>query len=73
MALEPTSFNPQPTPSWDDLPAGRPVAYASGSCEVAGQGCPVCAGALIPLGSFSRCARCGFSLCVGCEGGQPSG
>jgi hypothetical protein len=30
--------------------------------------CPVCGGCLLPLGSFSRCSRCGFALCVGCEG-----
>jgi hypothetical protein len=71
MPLPPTPCNPRQTPSWDELPR-RPIAYASTSGEVAGQGCPVCAGVLVPLGSFSRCARCGFSLCVGCEGGPPS-
>jgi hypothetical protein len=34
--------------------------------------CPVCSGPLIPLRDFSRCARCNFRICVGCEGPGPS-
>jgi hypothetical protein len=46
-------------------------------CEEVGRGivtdrpqalCPVCNGPLIPLRGNYRCARCFFSLCVGCEG-----
>ena len=33
--------------------------------------CPVCSGPLIPLRDFYRCARCSFSICVGCEGPGP--
>ena len=30
--------------------------------------CPMCGGVMIPLGEHSRCSRCSFDLCVGCEG-----
>ncbi len=29
--------------------------------------CPVCNGPLFPLRDSYRCARCSYSLCVGCE------
>jgi hypothetical protein len=29
--------------------------------------CPICAGVLVPLRGFSRCARCRFTVCAGCE------
>jgi hypothetical protein len=29
--------------------------------------CPVCRGPLLPLRGFSRCLRCGYALCAGCE------
>ncbi len=47
------------------------------ACEEKGRGtapertqplCPVCSGLLVPLRGTYRCARCYFSLCVGCEG-----
>jgi hypothetical protein len=34
--------------------------------------CPVCAGRLVPLRDRYRCARCFYSLCNGCEGGEAS-
>jgi hypothetical protein len=34
--------------------------------------CPVCQGRLLPLRGSMRCARCSFTLCVGCEGADPS-
>ncbi len=32
--------------------------------------CPVCSGLLIPLRNVYRCARCCYSICAGCEGGE---
>jgi hypothetical protein len=32
--------------------------------------CPLCCGPLLPLQSHYRCARCHFSLCVGCENAE---
>jgi hypothetical protein len=29
--------------------------------------CPVCAGVLVPLRGFDRCARCQFTFCAACE------
>jgi hypothetical protein len=29
--------------------------------------CPVCNASLIPLRNHYRCARCCYSICVGCE------
>ena len=31
--------------------------------------CPVCNGPLVPLRDAYRCARCLFTLCVGCDVG----
>jgi hypothetical protein len=32
--------------------------------------CPLCRGPLLPLQSAYRCARCHFSLCIGCYSGE---
>jgi hypothetical protein len=34
--------------------------------------CPVCRGRLLPLGNLTRCTRCLFTLCAGCEGAPPN-
>jgi hypothetical protein len=33
--------------------------------------CPCCAGALVMLREMYRCARCQYSICVGCETAAP--
>lgn len=43
-------------------------------CEArpaAGPRCLLCAGELVPVRGAWRCARCGHSLCVGCEPPAP--
>jgi hypothetical protein len=40
--------------------------------EAAVYQCPVCGAEAVPGRSELRCVRCGFVLCVGCEGGVGS-
>jgi hypothetical protein len=35
--------------------------------------CPVCNGPLLEARSTFRCARCYYSFCAGCEGGEAEG
>ncbi len=53
------SKQPGPTASAGETPTRSRIA-----------GCPVCAGPLIEGRGSSRCTRCQFALCVGCEGGS---
>lgn len=32
--------------------------------------CAVCGGDLVPLGEWTRCTRCGLTMCQSCEGGR---
>jgi hypothetical protein len=34
--------------------------------------CPICRGGLAVLRGMTRCLRCSFSFCEGCEGDRPS-
>ena len=55
--MQPQTASPQPhTPQPEE-------------CPPAARTCPVCGGPFIPLRGQSRCSRCHFALCEGCEGG----
>jgi hypothetical protein len=43
-----------PEPRRDEAPAAPP--------------CPQCNGPVVPLRECCRCLRCGFSMCLDCEG-----
>jgi hypothetical protein len=54
---------PGPIPTVEAGQQSQPQPPKSGAT------CPLCRGGLIPLGGVSRCSRCLFIICEGCEGG----
>ena len=55
--MQPASF-----PLLADAPPSTPMEPS----------CPICQGRLLTQRGLMRCVRCGFTLCIGCEGADPS-